>query len=323
MSLHPFESLTPDFILNAVETTGLWPDARIYPLNSYENRVYQVGIEDDPAVIVKFYRPNRWNSTQLLEEHNTLLRLQTAGVKVVAPRVFDGKSLLQHGAFQFCIYDKIQGQSPDADNLDHLFATGEIIGQLHQAMAQNDFVSRAILAPIDEIKQASQSLLVSDLLAKDFKPRYQRICNELLQKCTATMALYWPKTLVPIHGDCHRSNILVKDNELYLLDFDDCKMGVAIQDIWLHLSGDIQQQKQQLSELIEGYESYYDFDRQQLPLIDVLKAYRLIQYSAWLLARWADPAFPRAFPWFASEDYWINHLKQLEECLLQWGQLSQ
>jgi Ser/Thr protein kinase RdoA (MazF antagonist) len=322
MSLHPFEKLTPDFILDAVESTGLWSDARIYPLNSYENRVYQVGIEDAAPLIAKFYRPNRWNEQQLLEEHKILKALTESDVSVIAPIEFAGKTLLEHKGFHFCLYEKVQGQSPDADNMDHLFRTGELIGQMHKTMNKLTLEHRKELTPLAVIKTSSEKVLHSALIPASLKPRYQSLIDEIYLKSEKVISKNWLDDVQIIHGDCHRSNLLLTEDQLYLLDFDDCTTGPQIQDIWLHLSGDVAQQKQQLSELIEGYECFQEFDRKQLALIDPLKSMRLIQYSAWLLDRWTDPAFPKAFPWFASEDYWLSHLAQLKECLIQWGQVS-
>ncbi|WP_191600531.1 serine/threonine protein kinase [Marinomonas algicola] len=322
MSLPPFENLTPDFILDAVESTGLWSDARIYPLNSYENRVYQVGIEEGSPLIAKFYRPNRWNEPQLLEEHTILKALIESHVSVVAPIEFSGRTLLDYKGFHFCLYNKIQGQSPDADNMDHLFRTGELIGQMHKGMSTLTLEHRKRLMPLDIIKASAEKILHSTLIPSSLKPKYQSLVDEIYLKSEQVIHKNWPDDVQIIHGDCHRSNLLLTEDQLYLLDFDDCTTGPQIQDIWLHLSGDIEQQKQQLSELIEGYECFHEFDRTQLRLIDPLKSMRLIQYSAWLLDRWTDPAFPKAFPWFASEDYWLGHMAQLKEGLLQWGQLS-
>ncbi|MFT2109975.1 serine/threonine protein kinase [Marinomonas sp. 2405UD68-3] len=322
MSLHPFEHLTPHFILDAVESTGVFSDARIYPLNSYENRVYQIGIENASPLIAKFYRPNRWSKEQLMEEHNTLLQLKKAGVNVVSPIEFTGETLLSHKGFRFCLYNKIQGQSPDADNMDHLFKTGELIGAMHREMQPLSLHYRKPLAPLDIIKEASDKIANSNRIQNRVKPIYKRLIDDITVKATQSLTTHWPETLHLIHGDCHRSNLLLHDDQLSLLDFDDCTLGPQVQDIWLHLSGDLSMQKQQLSELIEGYECHHSFDHSQLTLIDPLKAMRIIQYSAWLHDRWEDPAFPKAFPWFASEDYWANHLSQLKECLNQWGELS-
>lgn len=322
MTQHPFDRLTPDFILNAVESTGLWSDARIYPLNSYENRVYQIGIEEGPTVVAKFYRPERWNLAQLQEEHAVLNYLKQSGIAVVAPMAFDGLTLLEHQGIHFCLSEKVLGQSPDADNMNHLFATGELLGEMHKALQSHVFLARPTLSPIEGIQHGSEIILNSPLFKKGFKSRYLKAISQLKQLAQKDIQAYWPSHHFPIHGDCHRSNLLIHHDQLQLLDFDDCMTGISMQDLWLHLSGDTHQQAIQLNELIEGYESFYDFNRQEMHLIDTLKAYRIVQQSAWVLTRWEDPAFPRAFPNFATEDYWLMHLQALEETILHWGKLA-
>ncbi|GAB3484846.1 serine/threonine protein kinase [Marinomonas epiphytica] len=316
---HPFSVLVPDVILDAVESTGLWSDSRIYPLNSYENRVYQVGIEDAAPIIAKFYRPQRWQTSQILEEHQALLTLQGKGVSVAAPLLLNGQTLHSFKGIEFALFERISGPYPEADNLDHLFQTGELIGQLHQALGDKPFVHRNSATPIKHIENAAQSILGGPFLPNKLKADYRHKIQALKDLCQASVQGYWPKQLRPIHGDCHRSNIIMRDEQAYLVDFDDCQNGLAVQDLWLHLTQS-NNPALQLSELIEGYESYQSFDRGELGLIDVFKCTRIIQYRAWLQQRWQDPAFPKAFPWFASEDAWITHLNELEQCRQDWGQ---
>ncbi|WP_438466667.1 serine/threonine protein kinase [Marinomonas sp. PE14-40] len=323
MSDHPFSALTPDFVINAVESIGLWCDARIYPLNSYENRVYQVGIEDSTPLVAKFYRPNRWTKEQILEEHDALFALAQADINVIAPKQIEGESLFLYGDFFFCVYDKLIGKAPDADNMDHLFVTGETLAQIHQGLQAAEFKTRPSMAPVADFTKAIEQLKVCQHLPKFLRERLDKINAKLLPLIQTQVDKYWPTKQYPIHGDCHRSNLLVDgSDDIYLLDFDDAKTGPAVQDLWLHLSGNLTQQKQQLSELIEGYESYFEFNEKELELIDSLKAIRLVQYAAWLDARWDDPAFPMAFPWFSGEDYWLNLLNDLELIIQDWGKLA-
>lgn len=317
---HAFSSLVPDVILDAVESTGLWSDSRIYPLNSYENRVYQVGIEDDSPVIAKFYRPERWSEAQIQEEHSTLLALQEKGVPVVAPRVFNGESLFNHNGMYFCLSPKLTGQHPEADNLDQLYQLGELIGQVHLEM-NTPFFERISVSPLEQMTQAAKHILEADYLPQKLKPIYQEQIAKLLDMSATRIQAYWPTQLRAIHGDSHRSNLMLHNGQFHLLDFDDCQNGVAVQDIWLHLT-QTENPREQLSEIIEGYETYLPFETRELDLIDVFKSARIIQYAAWLQQRWSDPAFVKAFPWFGSEEYWINHLNELYSCEQEWGQIS-
>lgn len=323
MSEHAFSTLTPDFVINAVESIGLWCDARIYPLNSYENRVYQVGIEDSTPLVAKFYRPNRWNKTQILEEHQALFSLSEAHIKVIPPIKVEGQSLFFYEGFFFCLYDKLMGKAPDADNMDHLFVTGETLAQIHQGLQATPFDTRPTMAPLTDFDLAISKLETCEHLPSFLLPRLEDISKKLRPLISQQVSHFWPTKLYPIHGDCHRSNLLVDSHDtIFMLDFDDAKKGPAVQDLWLHLSGTLAQQKQQLAELIEGYESHFEFDVNELQLIDSLKAIRLVQYAAWLNERWGDPAFPMAFPWFSGEDYWLNLLNDLELIIRDWGQLA-
>lgn len=323
MSTSPaFASLVPDVILDAVESTGLWSDSRIYPLNSYENRVYQVGIEEGSPVIAKFYRPGRWSEAQIQEEHDTLHNLQEKGVPVVAPMQFDGKSLLQHHSLFFCVFPKLTGQHPEADNLDELYQIGELIGQVHNALPETPFINRVSALPLKQMDQAYQQIMQGSYMPNSLKARYKAQIETLRRLSEQAVQKYWPARLRPIHGDSHRSNLMLYKDQFHLLDFDDCQNGLAVQDLWLHLT-QTDNPGPQLSELIEGYEVYQPFDRQELKLVDVFKTARVIQYAAWLQHRWDDPAFVKAFPWFGSEEYWLNHLNELKGCESEWGFVKQ
>jgi Ser/Thr protein kinase RdoA (MazF antagonist) len=323
---HSFSTLVPDTILDAVESTGLWSDSRIYPLNSYENRVYQIGIEDSTPLIAKFYRPERWTEAQIREEHQALLRLKAAGVPVVAPMVFNGDSVLRHKNMIFCVSPRLVGQHPEADNLDQLYQLGELIGQLHHTMSV-PFVERINVSPLTHIETAANQILMGNGLTKKhqlpekLKPVYKQQIAKLRDMSQTAIGTYWPASLRPIHGDSHRSNLMLHNDQFHLLDFDDCQNGVAVQDLWLHIT-QTENPRQQLSEMIEGYETYLPFDIRELNLIDVFKSTRVISYAAWLQSRWDDPAFNKAFAWFGSEEYWVNHLNELKNCELEWGEMS-
>ncbi len=314
---HPYGALTPDTVIDAVESVGLFSDFRQFPLNSYENRVYQVGIEDSAPLIVKFYRPNRWTSEQIQEEHDVLLMLKDQGVSVATPLSFHGQTLFEHKGFFFSLTEKQRGTPLEAGDLDQLFAIGELIGELHHATESWQTQHRPNIQASGRIQQASELILHSGFLPKKLTSGYQSLIQEVLTLTTKTQQNS-PAKVRFIHGDCHRSNLLNTDNGLVLLDFDDCRMGMAVQDLWLHVS-DSDAKQQQLSELIEGYESHHSFDTRELDLIDVFMAERHIAYSAWIAERWADPAFPTIFPHFTGEDFWRQHVGDLEEMVRQWG----
>lgn len=314
---HPYGDLTPDTVIDAVESVGLFSDFRQYPLNSYENRVYQVGIEGSNPLIAKFYRPNRWTAEQIQEEHQVLLMLKEQDISVAAPMSFGGQTLFEHKGFYFSLTEKHRGAPLEAGDLDQLFAIGELIGELHHATKSWQTKHRPKIEAEERIQQASDLILNTSFLPKKLVSSYQNLIREVLELVTKTLQ-NCPSNSRFIHGDCHRSNLLNTDNGLVLLDFDDCRMGMAIQDLWLHVS-DSDTKQQQLSELIEGYENYHLFDTRELDLIDIFMAERHIAYSAWIAERWPDPAFPAIFPHFTGEDFWRQHIADLEEMRRQWG----
>lgn len=321
MSLHPFSKLTPDFILTAIESLDFWSDARIYPLNSYENRVYQIGLEDKQPIIAKFYRPNRWTREQIQEEHTILRQLKQQELPVIAPISINNTTLFSHDEFYFCLYEKQLGRVPEADNMDHLFSTGQLLGKMHASMSSTSYQARPCMKPLEDFEDAVRSILSSKFMPQKLTDSFSDLFTKLRTLIFASTKNSWPQTIHPIHGDCHRSNLIVDQEKVYILDFDDSRTGPAIQDVWLHLSGTVTQQKQQLSELIEGYEEYHDFAHPQLALIDSLKVCRLVQYAAWLDKRWEDPAFPVTFPWFQEETYWLGLRKDLQTLHQEWGAL--
>lgn len=312
-NLHPFESLSPGRIVDAVEALGLWLPGEPFTLNSYENRVFLISDDERRRWIVKFYRPGRWSDAQIREEHAFLAELADADVPVSAPwRDDQGESLHQAYGFRFALFPHVPGQAPELENPDHLFALGELIGRLHAVSAQHAFTERPRIEPNDLAAQSREQVLSGAWLNRRQRQAYARISESLQQALTERA---WPEeAAIRVHGDCHLGNILGRNSEFTLVDFDDCCMAPAVQDLWMLLTGqDDQELHMQLSELIEGYESHHNFDRRQLAWIEPLRALRLMRHSAWLVARWEDPAFPRAFPWVASEDYWDQHIRTLEQ----------
>lgn len=309
---HPYAKLTPDAVMDAVESTGLLTDARVFALNSYENRVYQVGIEGSTPIIAKFYRPERWSREQILEEHSFTQELADAGLSVVPP-IIDSLtgSLHQFGDFNFALFKRQGGHAPELENFDHLQAIGRALGRLHAVGKAKSFSHRPSL-DIASFGQQSVAFLTEHFMPKPLLPAYTSLCRDLLERIEHIFKRC-PAKSIRLHGDCHPGNILWRDDTPHLVDFDDARSGPAVQDIWMLLSGDRQQQLAQLSEVIEGYEMFSEFDPSELVLIEGLRCLRIMHYSAWLARRWQDPAFPKTFPWFNTERYWAEHILELRE----------
>ncbi|HCR98020.1 MULTISPECIES: serine/threonine protein kinase [Halomonas] len=314
---HPFSALSPDTVMSAAESVDIWPAGEPFALNSYENRVLMFRDDDARHWVIKFYRPERWSDAAIQEEHDFLKELSEAGVSVVAPwRNSAGQSLHHYAAFRFALFPQCAGQAPELDNPEHLFALGEVLGQLHNVSQRKVFQHRPRLELESGIEEARQRVVGSQWLDKFQRRAYDAVIQKL-QHRLAPKALD-PASLIRCHGDCHLGNVLGRDEHFSLVDFDDCAMAPAIQDIWMLLPTDEPDSwRAQLSEISEGYEESLAFPHEQMSLIEPLRAYRLIRHSAWLVSRWDDPAFPRAFPWMADSSYWDQHIRQLEQQCLQ------
>jgi len=310
---HPYESLTPDLVIDAVESTGRLSDARILALNSYENRVYQVGIEEAEPVIAKFYRPARWSQQQILEEHAFTLHLLALDIPVVPPLVTNGSTLSHFGGFDFAIYPRQGGRAPELDNLEHLYQLGQFIGRLHEAGKSFPFQHRIALSVHDFGHSSVAFLLEHNFIPAELLEAYEAITRDILAVLdTCSLQDY---ASISLHGDCHPGNVLWRDDKPHFVDFDDALSGPAIQDLWMLLSGDAISQQRQMAEIVEGYEVFGRFDKRELALIEPLRALRVLNYNAWLARRWDDPAFPISFPWFNTPRYWSEHILELKELL--------
>ena len=312
MSDHPFAALTPDTVLDAVESLGFLSDARTLTLNSYENRVFQIGIEGDQPLIAKFYRPERWSDAAIREEHQFSIELAEREIPVIPPMQIDGESLFEHAGFRFSLFKRFGGRAPEFDNPDHLLMLGRLLGRLHAVGAMRPFAHRPALDPASFGHASIDWLEQAGCVPENLRPAYFSVARDLLTEIDVRWQQH-PFQPIRLHGDLHVGNLLWRDELLYMVDMDDCRMGPAIQDLWMMLSGERDQRQGQLAELVDGYNEFHDFDPRQLPLIESLRSLRLIHYSAWLARRWSDPAFPRHFPWFASERYWADQVLTLRE----------
>ncbi|WP_261844578.1 serine/threonine protein kinase [Aliamphritea ceti] len=312
---HPFETLTPSFIMDAVESLGYLCDGRNLALNSYENRVYQVGIEEELPVIVKFYRPERWSREQILEEHSYSYELVDHELPVVAPtRNDNGESLFEYGPFMMSVFERKGGRGPELDDLDNLFTMGRLLGRMHLIGASKPYQHRPSINP-QTFGHDSVELISNHFIPKELKLAYDSLTADLLPLIDKAFANAGDITHIRVHGDCHGGNLLWRDEAPHFVDFDDSRMAPAIQDIWMLLSGDIDRQRRQISEIVDGYNEFYDFRPQELALIEPLRTLRMMYYSAWLARRWEDPAFPHSFPWFNTVRYWSDHILELREQL--------
>lgn len=301
-------------MLDAVEELGFETDARIFALNSYENRVYQVGVSDSRFLIVKFYRPGRWSREQIQEEHAFLRELAGLEIPVVPPMEFEGKgSLLQFREFFVAVFPQFIGRPPELDSLDNLLIMGRYIGRIHAAGEQDSFQARETISVERFCVDSREFLLANDFLPGDLVPAYETLSAELVSKVQQRFAEVKNLQTLRIHGDCHPGNVLWRDDVPTFVDFDDSVTGPAIQDLWMMLSGDRNQRQAQLLELVEGYNEFHEFKVRELALVESLRTMRLMHYAAWLARRWSDPAFPLSFPWFNTQRYWSEHILELRE----------
>jgi len=310
---HPFDALTPDFLIDAVESQGLLCDGRLFPLNSYENRVYQIGIEDAEPIIAKFYRPQRWTDDQILEEHEYCLELAAHELPVVPPWQNEtGDSLFKYGDFRYALFLRRGGHAPELGDLDSLFTIGRLLGRIHLVGASRPFVHRPTLN-IESYGYRSVEIISEGFIPASLQASYQSLTADLLQVLQEKLAILKDIPLLRAHGDCHIGNILWRDDTPHFVDFDDARMAPAVQDLWMLLSGNRAEQTTQMSEVVDGYNEFYDFHPRELNLIEPLRALRILHYTAWIASRWDDPAFPRAFSWFNTERFWGEHILELRE----------
>lgn len=309
---HPYEQLTPDCILDALEDVGFEPTGSLLALNSYENRVYQVSLEDGSFVIAKFYRPNRWSDAAILEEHAFSDELVQQDIPIVAPLNIEGKTLFEFNTFRFAVFPRQGGRSPELEIPETLKQLGRVLGRMHAIGAARPFTERPKITVQNFGFDSLSFLLDNDIISQEVRANYQQAAEEALELVSNRYEAILPRN-IRLHGDCHPGNLLWRDDAPHFVDLDDCRTGPAIQDLWMLLSGSSDEMSIQFRDILEGYETFFEFDPSELALIESLRTLRILHYSAWLARRWDDPAFPQHFPWFNSPRYWEDQMLTLRE----------
>lgn len=312
---HPYDALTPEVILGAVETTGVRCTGALLALNSYENRVYRVETEEAGVQVAKFYRPERWSDAAIVEEHVFAGMLVEHEIPAVAPLVHAGRTLHEHAGFRFALFPWQPGRRPELNDSDHFRILGRYLGRLHAVGRADAFRHRRTLDVSTYGDAAIEELRRSPFLPSELVEAFAAITGLLLPRLREALAGRGARRLLRLHGDLHLGNILWSDLGPFLVDFDDCLMGPAVQDLWMLLSGERDERERQLSDLLAGYTQFAAFDPAELALIEPLRTLRLLHYNAWIAARWDDPAFPRSFPWFSTPRYWQEQILVFKEQL--------
>lgn len=309
----PYATLSPDHVLDALESVNLPCDGRLLALNSFENRVFQVGQEDGPPVVAKFYRPGRWSDAAILEEHAFTRELAEREIPVVPPLEILNATLHHFGGFRFAVYPRQGGRPPELDDPDTLEWMGRFIGRIHAVGNLQPFTHRPALGIQTFGTESRDYLLTNRWLPPDLLPAWESVSRSALEGAQRCFERAGEIHMLRLHGDCHMGNVLWTDDGPHFVDFDDCRMGPALQDLWMLLSGERESMARQLREVVAGYEGFFDFNARELHLLEALRTLRLLHYSAWLARRWEDPAFPAAFPWFNSQRYWQDRILELRE----------
>ncbi|NBW89920.1 MAG: serine/threonine protein kinase [Gammaproteobacteria bacterium] len=312
----PFAGLTPDVVIESLERLGIECDGRLFALNSYENRVYQVGVGAQEMRVLKFYRPGRWTDAQILEEHAFTRELLAADLPVAAPEIIDGTTLLHHAGLRYALFPRLAARAVEIDARGSLELIGRTLGRMHAVGARARFAVRPALTSERLGWHARDVLLDSPLLDESLADKYAEVSGELLEAVDAAIERVGPAASIRLHGDCHLGNILWNERGPVFVDLDDCMMGPRIQDLWMFLSGSEDEREAQWRELVAGYRQFHDVEKFERELVEPLRALRMVHHAAWIASRWNDPAFPRAFPWFTSPRFWQEHVSDL------WQQLA-
>lgn len=308
-----FAGLTPDTVLDALESIGFYGDGRLLALNSYENRVYQIGMEQGPPVVAKFYRPQRWSDAAILEDHAFVQELAEREIPVVPALSIADNTLHRFEGFRFAVFPRHGGRAPELEDSKTLEWMGRFLGRIHAVGAMQPFQVRPAIDIASFGEEPRDYLLTHGFIPDDLAQAYRSVVAQALDGVRYCYERAGAVSMLRLHGDCHVGNVLWTDSGPHFVDFDDCRMGPAVQDLWMLLSGERTDMVQQLSDVLAGYEDFFDFDPRQLHLIEALRTLRLVHYSAWLAQRWDDPAFPAAFPWFNTQRYWQERILELRE----------
>ncbi len=310
----PYAGLTPDTVLDALDSVGLRGDGRLLALNSYENRVYQVWMEEGPPVVAKFYRPGRWSDAAILEEHAFVRELAEAELPVVdAMRLEGDRTLYEFAGFRFAVYPKRGGRAPEFEDRKTLEWMGRFIARIHAVGVLRPFRERPALDIASFGEEPRDYLLASGFIPADLTDAWRSVVGMALAGVRRCYDRAGDVRTLRLHGDCHAGNVLWTDDGPHFVDFDDSRTGPAVQDLWMLLSGERETMAHQLSDVLKGYEDFFEFDTRELHLVEALRTLRLIHYSAWIARRWEDPAFPAAFPWFNTQRYWQDRILELRE----------
>jgi len=313
MQTQPFSELTPDIVLDALDSIGFNGDGRLLGLNSYENRVYQAGTEAGPPLIAKFYRPERWTDAEILEEHAFVAMLAEREIPVVPALEINGNTLHEFNGFRFAVFPRHGGHAPELDNRDTLEWMGRFIGRIHAVGALDPYRYRPTLDIERFGIEPSEFLLTHDFIPAELAEVYRGVVAQALDGVRRCYDRAGSVKNIRLHGDCHVGNVLWTDDGPHFVDFDDSRMGPAIQDLWMLLSGERVDMARQFSDLMAGYEDFSDISPREVHLVEALRTLRLIHYAAWIARRWEDPAFTAAFPWFNTQRYWQDRILELRE----------
>jgi Ser/Thr protein kinase RdoA (MazF antagonist) len=309
----PYDNLSPELVLAMVERLGLRCTGGLFAMNSYENRVYDVALEDTDNIIIKVYRPHRWTKEQILEEHAFAAELQADDVPVVPPQRFNGQTLHAHAGYLYALYPKRGGRAVEMHTPEDFKMIGRLAARIHNIGSREVFHHRGVL----NVRTYGWDNLVylrgSGMIPRDLMTAYDATVTHLLKRLDEIWA--GRRHVLRLHGDCHLGNILVNQGEMFMVDLDDCLSGPAVQDLWMMANGDRHDMSRQFGWMLEGYTQFRDFDYSELQLVEPLRALRMIHYTAWLARRWNDPTFPKNFPFFAGNGYWEGHINALKEQL--------